>query len=112
MKKIFLFAFAFSLVFSVETFAQTNSVYFAYNGASSLKSELNSINRQIERNEYKIKSIKNSKNLSENQKRSKINSLESQNRSLKRKSTKIKNDYRRAISWFINKFFVKFVHFL
>ncbi len=98
MKKIFLSAFAIGLLFSIETFAQSNLDNLAYNSASSLKSELNSINRQIERNEYKIKTIKNSKNLSQNQKQNRINSLESQNRSLKRKSSKIKNDYKRAIS--------------
>lgn len=70
----------------------------SYSSASSLKYELNSMNRQINNNNYKIRSIKNSRNLSEYEKKRQIRNLENKNRYLQRDINKTKKDYRRAIS--------------
>lgn len=71
---------------------------FAYQSATSLKGELNSIERQIKQNERKISSYKYSKTISPAQKKRNISRLEKQNYELKRKKERIKRDYRRAIS--------------
>ncbi len=75
-----------------------NNHLISYSSASSLKYKLNSLNKQIRKNEYQIKRIKRSTSLSKSEKRSKINRLEYKNRQLKRKIAKIKSEYKKAIS--------------
>ena len=76
----------------------SDNIYICYSSASSLKYKMNSLNRTIKSNEYKIRSIKLSKNLSSYEKNRSISKLESQNRNLKRQINKIKYEYSRAIS--------------
>ena len=70
----------------------------AYTSASSLKSALNSKNRKIKNNEYKIWKIRASKNLSENEKRRQIYRLKSENNRLQREVYRLKLSYKKAIS--------------
>ncbi len=92
-----LIVFSASLPCIAENYTSDN-IYLAYNSASSLKRELDSYEREIKSNESKIRKIKYSKKLSSREKRAKISRLESRNRLLKRKISRIKSEYLRAIS--------------
>ena len=93
MRKILL---VFVLCFAVNScFAED---LICYSSASSLKSELSKIEYTIKQNTRKISTIKNSKNLSVNEKKRQISKLESQNNSLRQKSNRVRAEYKRAIS--------------
>lgn len=72
--------------------------YLSYSSASSLKFKINSMNRQIKLNNSKIRTIKNSKKISQSEKRRQIRKLENKNYELERKIKKIKREYAQAIS--------------
>ena len=86
------------LLVSFLSFEIFNCSCFAYSSASSLKRDLNSINRDIQNNKRKISSIKSSSRISDYDKKRQIQKLERQNYYLKQKSNKIKREYARAIS--------------
>ena len=102
MKKIICIACFMFLSFNFASFANgVENVLLqdklAYS-ASSLKYEINRKNSKIRNNEYKIRSINSSRNLSENEKRRQIYKLKSENRRLQSEVSRLKSSYRKAIS--------------
>jgi len=100
MKKVLLLCCVLLFgCFNSQAFAiDSDCIYLSYKSATSLKYEINSLNRKIKSNQYKIRSIKTSRSISENEKRRRISRLENQNNYLKRKVRNIKSQYQRAIS--------------
>ena len=91
MKRLLTLLFLGSLLIS-----ECGNLCFASTSASTLKRQISNIEYDIKQNQRKINSIKLSKNLSENEKKRKIRSLESENTYLKRKLTKTKYDLRKV----------------
>ncbi len=87
MKKLFSSLVLLSLI--------STNICFASTSVSSLKRELSGIEYTIKQNQRKISSIQSSRNLSENEKKSKIRRLENENYYLKRKLNRVKSDLRR-----------------
>ena len=89
MKKFFAILFVSFLLLS--------NVSFAYS-ASSLKSQINYLEREIKQDKREISSIKYSDRISEYDKKRKIRRLENSIYQNKRKLQRIKYEYKKAIS--------------
>ena len=103
MKKIlFVVVCLFCLFFSLQANASEQVIYpsdcVLISSATSLKYEMNSYKREILLNERKIRQLKASKNITPANKARNISKLETRNRYLKRKISKTKSEYMRALS--------------
>ncbi len=72
----------------------SSNLCFAATSTTALKHQLSQIEHTIKNNERKISSIKSSRNLSYNEKKSKIRRLENENYNLKRKLNRVKSSLR------------------
>ncbi|MBQ3640756.1 hypothetical protein II906_02330 [bacterium] len=93
-----LFSLFFSLECSANELGSNSSEPVLVSSASSLKYEMNSYKREILLNERKIRQLKASKSITPANKARNISKLETRNRYLKRKISKTKSEYMRALS--------------
>ena len=75
-------------------FLSSTNLCLAYSSTTALKHRISQTEHTIKQNERKINSIKSSRNLSYNEKKSKIRKLENENYNLKRKLSKAKSNLR------------------